>query len=366
MEEKLLESIKEFDFYSGDRNSFYSKVKNHKAILVQGRHWEKAPEVTILIPTFKRSTLLKQALDSALAQRQVKNYQVIVADNEGIPCDIETDTSRLMQTYHDSRLIYYRYDRQIAKRMDSIVALARSKWICFLHDDDILAPNHLITMLKIVRTHKNISFLACDLMSFTGEIDREYIQRHCAIKKRTIDVKKDIQTGYYFYTTRANWLGAFIDRKHYIQMGGMPDMPVIIGDHIMVGNYNHRYGVYRITSGPILYFRRQFEGQLTAKGTDIWTDCFTNEMLFYLYLANRTLFLRNVFVYKGMRLIRDNVNSFLNGFYETRIDYEEIIRRCGIEDLTGSQRKRYCYIDVVISELMKWYIRHQKVLHVEV
>lgn len=366
MDEKLLQSIREFDFYSGDSKSFHRKIKNHEAVLVQGRHWEKSPEVTILIPTFKRRDLLKQALDSALAQEQVKDYQVIVADNEGIPCNIDTDTSKLIQTYHDDRLIYYRYDRQVAKRLDSIVALARSKWICFLHDDDVLAPNYLVTMLKIVRRHKNISFLACNLMHFTGEISVEYMQQYCTAKERMVSIKKDIRKGYYFYAERANWLGAFINRNHYIQMGGMPDRQVIIGDHIMVGNYNDRYGVYRITSGPILYFRRQFEGQLTAKGAEMWTDCYINEMLFYQYLANKTLLFRKIFMYRGMRIIRDNTILFANGFYDIRISYDEIMKRCGVEELTWIQRIRCCYMDAIISEFMKWYIRHQKVLCVEV
>lgn len=366
MEEKLLRRIREFDFYSGNRESFYGKIDNHKAVLVQGRHQKKPPEVTILIPTFKRRDLLKQALDSALAQEQVRDYQVIVADNEGIPCGVDTDTSKLIQTYHDDRLIYYRYDRQIAQRMDSIAALARSKWICFLHDDDVLAPNHLSTMLKIVRAHKKISFLACDLVNFTGDINEESMQKYCAVKERMIRVKKDIRKGYYFYTERANWLGALIDRKRYIQMGGMPDMPIIIGDHVMVGNYNQRYGVYRITGGPILYFRRQFDGQLTAKGADIWTDCYTNEMLFYRYLASKTVLFRNLFVYKGMRMIRDNIISFQNGFYDTRMNCDEIMERCGIEEMTWLQRKICCYMDVMICEFMKWYFKHQKVLCVEV
>jgi len=111
---------------------------------------EKPPEVTILLPTYKRCDLLKEALESALQQEDVRDYQIIVADNEGVSISAETETSLFMRDYVDSRVIYYRYDRQISWAMDAVAALAKSKWICFLHDDDVLAPNYLKIMLQML------------------------------------------------------------------------------------------------------------------------------------------------------------------------------------------------------------------------
>lgn len=353
MKLEFLKELAEYDFYSGSRESFYKKNRDCKAVLVQGHHWENPPEVTILLTTYKRCELLKEALESALHQEAVQDYQIIVADNEGAPISIETETSMLMKKYMDSRVIYYRYDKQINWIMDGIAALSRSKWICFLHDDDVLAPNYLKIMLQIVNQNKSISYLSCNLGALKEEISERNIREFSKVRKQSFTIRKAMRRGYYFYESRANWLGAFIDRQHYVDMGGVTDISTGISDHIMVGKYNERYGVYRILDGPRLYFRRECgAGQLSSQGGDMWTDCYTSELFFYRYLAKRNFpLLKKFFEYKGFSMIQKGSRLLRNGPYQVGVDMEKITDRCQVETVSEEKRRRYCYLDLILESM---------------
>lgn len=353
MEQELLNELPKYDFYSGSRESFYKKNGSHEAILVQGQHWEKPPEVTILLPTYKRRELLKEALESALHQEEVQDYQIIVADNEGAPISVETETSTLMKNYVDSRVIYYRYDRQVSGRMDGVAALARSKWICFLHDDDVLAPNYLKIMLQIVNQNDGISYLSCNLGALKEEISERNIREFSKVRRESLTIRKAMRRGYYFYESRANWLGALIDRQHYVDIGGMPELSTGIGDHIMVGKYNDRYDVYRILDGPRLYFRRECgTGQLSSTGGDMWTDCYTCELFFYHYLAKKKFpLMKKFFEYKSFTMIQKGSRLLRNGPYQVLVDMEKIADRCHVETVSEMMRKRYCYLDLILESM---------------
>lgn len=354
MERELLMKLARYDFYSGSRESFYKKSRRYKAILVQGQHWEKPPEVTILLPTYKRCDLLKEALESALQQEDVRDYQIIVADNEGVSISAETETSLFMRDYVDSRVIYYRYDRQISWAMDAVAALAKSKWICFLHDDDVLAPNYLKIMLQIVNSDDRISYLSCNLGALKERISERNIREFSKVRKENYTVRKAIRQGYYFYEARANWLGAFIDRQHYVDIGGIPDLATGIGDHIMVGKYNDRYGVYRILDGPRLYFRRECgKGQLSFAGGDVWTDCYTSELFFYFFLARRNFpLLKKFFEYKGFSMIQKSSRLLQNGPYGALVDVEKIAGRCCVKKASEETKMRYCYLDLLLESVV--------------
>ena len=150
--------IKNFDFFGEGEAEFYNKF-TIESVLIQGKHREIAPMVTVILTTYKRPGLLKQSLESALNQVDFDDYQILVVDNEGAAIEVETETAKLLSHYSDEKIIYYRHRESVNFKMDYAARLARSKWICFLHDDDILASNHLISMSKIVKTLCCYAFL---------------------------------------------------------------------------------------------------------------------------------------------------------------------------------------------------------------
>ena len=339
----LLERVKKYDFFAETAKDFYEKM-NIESVLVQGNHWDPPPMITVILPTYKRPKLLEQALQSALWQEGFDDYQILIADNEGVDITCETETSQLVAKYQDERIIYYRHNTQAFYKMDTAVNLARSEWICFLHDDDLLVKNHLAVMSKIVLENPQISYLSCPHKLFNNYIDKTTFFSIT----QAVHGKYDLFHYPPQYSCIGNvpgWLGALIKREKYIDIGGMPALATGIGDFIMQGKFRDRWGTYTCRMNDGLYCYRQWSGQDTALGTSFWTRNYCVEYNYYIYMVNRYHKKWNVF-WKGLGeyIIINKCKEKNNGFYELDISIEEIKETCNMEiNVEKEDWKYWCY-----------------------
>lgn len=312
-----------FDYYAEGKKDFYNKF-SEESVLVQGKHRVPDPMITVILTTCKRPDLLKQALESALNQVDFDDYQIIIVDNEGADINIETETSKLVSGYQNEKVVYYRHEKPIGYKMDYAARLARSKWICFLHDDDILASNHLFVMSSIVQKHKRIKFLSCTYKRFYDEISDADFHTMIEPHKVTYQIKKYPKQyaclGYYVH-----WQGGLIDRKAYISTGGMPTISPGNGDYYMVEKFHYRYGVYELTSDTPLYFHRHWSGQLSRGGTELWKRICVGEYKYHTYVTSKYhLFFRDFWNRISAYRILRKCESYNKGIFQTSIDLEEV------------------------------------------
>jgi glycosyltransferase involved in cell wall biosynthesis len=96
-------------------------------------------QISAVIPTFERASLLHRAVRSVLAQTH-RNLRVIVCDNAS-----SDRTQEVVQEImaHDCRVEYHRHERNIGALANFQHAFAspRSPWFSFLSDDDLLLPD---------------------------------------------------------------------------------------------------------------------------------------------------------------------------------------------------------------------------------
>ena len=97
----------------------------------------------MVIPTQDRSGLLTLALRSVLWQRDVE-FEVIVVDDGSAD-----DTSEVVAGLGDPRVRLIRHDvsQGVSAARNRGIAEARGKWIAFLDDDDLWAPDKLSSQL---------------------------------------------------------------------------------------------------------------------------------------------------------------------------------------------------------------------------
>jgi glycosyltransferase involved in cell wall biosynthesis len=108
---------------------------------------DQGSAVTVVIPSRNRWQLLRTALASALAQRDV-DVEVVVVD------DGSTDrTPAELRKLRDERVRVVRRERREGVSVARNVGLdhARAPWVAFLDDDDVWAPGHLAAMLGALR-----------------------------------------------------------------------------------------------------------------------------------------------------------------------------------------------------------------------
>src|SRR5512136_96831 len=95
------------------------------------------PAVSVIIPTYNRCAMVREAIDSVLANRGVE-FELIVVD------DGSTDNTRNLAR-SDARFIYERTENHgVAAARNRGVELARAPLVAFLDSDDLWMPQKLV------------------------------------------------------------------------------------------------------------------------------------------------------------------------------------------------------------------------------
>jgi glycosyltransferase involved in cell wall biosynthesis len=104
-------------------------------------------DVSVIVPTRNRSSLLATTLRSVLRQQNV-TFEVLVVD-EGS----SDDTPTVLAALGDARLRVLRHDRPqgLPAARNHGAAEARGEWLAFIDDDDLWAPDKLTRQLHAAR-----------------------------------------------------------------------------------------------------------------------------------------------------------------------------------------------------------------------
>jgi glycosyltransferase involved in cell wall biosynthesis len=114
-----------------------------------------SPLFTIAIPTCKRAGLLKEAIESAINQNGSHRYDIIVVDDNPERND---GTELLMKDYAGApNISYYKNAENIgaANNWNRLYKLSRGEYVVMLHDDDMLYPDYLDEIERLVRKTKH-------------------------------------------------------------------------------------------------------------------------------------------------------------------------------------------------------------------
>jgi glycosyltransferase involved in cell wall biosynthesis len=107
------------------------------------------PKVNICIPTFNRKDYLKETLDSVFAQTY-KDYEIIIVD------DGSTDGTEEMIKNGRYKVRYHRQENAgDAAARNKLIELTEGKYITFIDSDDILLPDSVERMVKVMENEKD-------------------------------------------------------------------------------------------------------------------------------------------------------------------------------------------------------------------
>jgi glycosyltransferase involved in cell wall biosynthesis len=117
------------------------------------------PEVSVIIPTRDRREPVREAVASALSQRDCA-IEVIVVDDGS-----DDGTGAALAAAYGERIRYHRQPpRGVSAARNRGVALARATWVAFLDSDDLWKPEKLARQLALHRDRPELE------ASQTGEI----------------------------------------------------------------------------------------------------------------------------------------------------------------------------------------------------
>ncbi len=107
----------------------------------------KKPLVSVIIPTYNRGWVLREAIDSVLAQ-DFRDFELIVVD------DGSTDnTGQILDAYHQDLMVIRQSNKGVSAARNRGIAAAGGGLIAFLDSDDLWLPRKLSSQIDFFNSN---------------------------------------------------------------------------------------------------------------------------------------------------------------------------------------------------------------------
>jgi len=246
-------------------NLQHGNFKKHAAInskLIQGDFAnKKEPFLTIAIPTYRRHRTLKNTVASAINQVNIPCiYEIIVLDNEAIDDGASNETQEMLSEY--SNILYYRNDSNLGLygNWNRCIQLSRSKWVAFLHDDDMLFPDYLEKIYKIImklKTDDALAYIKTNMSVKKDEFELEAVFRREREKHRIKKVTRyginDIIVLGDAGELAAPTCGTIMNKEVVVKIGGFDPDKYPSADSQFAFSLAKKYHVYKTIESMGIY-----------------------------------------------------------------------------------------------------------------
>jgi len=120
------------------------------------------PMISIVMPTYNTpEDFLKKAIESVIAQ-SYQNWELCIADD----ASSDKKTLHLLNEYrkkYDNICVYFRSKNgHISQASNTALKLAKGKYVAFLDHDDMLAPNALKEVVKMLNQNQDLKLIYSD------------------------------------------------------------------------------------------------------------------------------------------------------------------------------------------------------------
>jgi glycosyltransferase involved in cell wall biosynthesis len=105
------------------------------------------PCISVVIPTYNRFWILKEAIDSVLSQK-FTDYEVIVVDDGSID-----ETAALLSDYGDRIVTIHQENKGVSAARNAGILTAKGCYIAFLDSDDTWLPEKLSCQMDFFQSH---------------------------------------------------------------------------------------------------------------------------------------------------------------------------------------------------------------------
>jgi glycosyltransferase involved in cell wall biosynthesis len=118
------------------------------------------PVLSIAIPTFRRPALLREALDSAVRQAGTRPFEILVVDNDATP-EIASQVDAVIRAFDFPGLVLYRNRHNVGMfgNWNRCLQLARAPWVSILNDDDLIRPDFVDTVCRLIDTRPEVDLV---------------------------------------------------------------------------------------------------------------------------------------------------------------------------------------------------------------
>jgi glycosyltransferase involved in cell wall biosynthesis len=107
----------------------------------------KTPLVSVIIPTYNRGWIVKEAIDSVLEQN-FSDYELIVVDDGS-----DDNTPAILKAYGNKITVLHQPNQGVSAARNRGIAAASGRLIAFLDSDDLWLPRKLSAQVQFFKSH---------------------------------------------------------------------------------------------------------------------------------------------------------------------------------------------------------------------
>ena len=130
-------------------------------------------KVSVCIPTYNYGQFIGAAIESVLRQT-LQDFEIIISDNAS-----EDDTESIVSGYasRDTRIRYARNPSNLGMvaNWNCCLALASGEYVKFLCADDLLEPDCLAQLTRLLDSHQTAALASCARGIITGDSRSTYL-----------------------------------------------------------------------------------------------------------------------------------------------------------------------------------------------
>ncbi|EKP0297378.1 glycosyltransferase family 2 protein [Aeromonas veronii] len=232
---------------SSSQNHFarYSHIGSE--LIIDGCQPNLLPDLSVMIPTFRRPHLLKEAIESVVNQTAHGiNIEIVIVDN-----DAETNSSELaslVESFFPNNIRLFRNKENIGMfgNWNRCIELARAPKLTILNDDDLLHPE----FIKITNNLSEQKAICVACVQFKERNELHWSTR-TKIRNRALTC-----ADFFIGNPIPGSLGFVFNKKSALELGGYSEALWPTADYDFSYRYYRQFGINQTTI-PLAGYRWQ-------------------------------------------------------------------------------------------------------------
>lgn len=322
-----------------DNFSKYQHVRSQ--LIVKGE--VKDPDISVFIPTFRRTETLKECIKSVINQMGNVNYEIIVINND--PDGINGYVKNLIEKLGNDKIYYYVNEMNIGLcgNWNRGIELSRGKYVAMIHDDDILSPWFLLSIKEAIRKNNEPGIIGVSFVDFDSTHMPEFSTPN-NLKYRRISKES------FFFGSYINIAGMTVKRDLIISIGGYADEFYPNEDTILIYQALLREKIINVEY-VLAGYRKEINLSLSEDTM--------KKVIMVMEMTRRCIAKHEPFARRWMKCF-DKEFLYLyvlsaNTQWGMAINYREIFEACGFKD-NGINKIKYIFMCVLLKIMKKFRI----------
>lgn len=175
------------------------------------------PEISIMIPTFRRPELLRDAITSVIRQATALSYEIVVVDNEQ-DSKVAKAVDEVVRSFDYPLIKLYRNRKNLGMfgNWNICLKLARAKWVMLLNDDDLLLKGFFSSVEHHVQD-SNAALIATQKIEFDKRRTSPHAVPRAGFKARLLSSNAPLMLGaadFYLANPLGNSSGVLINTTY--------------------------------------------------------------------------------------------------------------------------------------------------------